>query len=202
MSVDQLLPGEESLSRDRILARVPLAAFKRADRWPNEEALDRCFVLMMIEASRELRMKAGSVGLAVEAARLMIGTMKSEVADAYWRRDIIVHLHRSNIDRLAVELADEMMKRPSLRNRTMSMMKAMVELIVESGPWLNVSRQFAHYDTNETATGIMNRWLDHVEYLKSTDNYEYVVGLHRLLVTCLRVIDAVFGTDNLHVRRG
>jgi hypothetical protein len=200
--IDGQLPGEDALTLSRALTRVPLEAFKRVDsglRWPIH--LDWFFVQVLLFRSYERRNKAGPSGLIVEAARVMLVDMIPDLKRLYRQREIYVSVSEAEMDRLADELADEMMKRPKLRADTIEMLNLMREIIVTDQRKVVFDEYLSEYGALESAKATFARWLDYTQTQIDHGFVRRYFGVHRLLICCLRVYDAVFGTDNLHVRR-
>jgi len=196
MIADERLPGEDALSPSRTLRRVPLDAFKRLD-WPKN--FDRFFLTIMFINSSARRNSAGPSGLIVETARDIIANMIPDLKRLYLQRDIFVAIGEAELDRLANELADEVTKQSSFRSETIAATKKLRSGIAKEHAY---DEYFTAYGEIENALATLNRWLDYVEMrnrLRFAADYFFI---HRLLICCLRLYDAVFGTNNLHVRRG
>lgn len=196
MIADERLPGEDALSPSRTLTRVPLDAFKRLD-WPKN--FDRFFLTIMFFNSSARRSSAGPSGLIVETARDIIGNMIPDLKRLYLQRDIFVAISDAELDRLANELAGEMMKRPSLRSETIAMLTLLRSDISKEHAY---DEYFTAYGEMESTVGTLNRWLDYVTLRNRLGFRADYFFIHRLLTCCLRLYDAVFGTNNLQVKRG
>jgi hypothetical protein len=195
MIADERLPGEEALSPSRTLRRVPLDAFKRLD-WPKN--FDRFFLTIMLINSSARRNNAGPSGLIAETARDIIANMIPDLKRLYLSHDIFVAIGDAELDRLASELADEVTKRSSFRAETIAAMKLLRSDIATE---LAYDEYLTAYIEMETAVGTLNRWLDYVKLRNKLGFSADYFFVYRLLISCLRLYDAVFGTNNLHVRR-
>lgn len=192
------LPGERPRSSGQpaglaTLGSLPLEAFRLVESdelsWAH---VDYLFVFALLHKSADRRLKAGHAGLMVEAARMIVNGFASAVARMYLDRGIVVDLSDSERDRLARELASDMAQSQSLKRETVEMLAIHRQIIIESDEWCELSSELSQFGEIERPLATLNRWLDYVEYLKGIALYEPVVRLHRLLVCCLRVHDAVF----------
>jgi hypothetical protein len=200
MIADERLPGEDSLSPMRMLTRPPLDAFKRLEvgrAWPRN--LDRFFLTILFCNSSARRIYAGSSGLIAETARDILADMIPDLKRLYLQREIFVSVSDAELDRLAGELADEMMKRPSFRTEVFAAFRGIREDVAKEYAY---DEHLAAYVEMESAIATLNRWTDYVELKAKLGFVREYFFVHRFLVCCLRLYDAVFGTSNLKPRRG
>jgi hypothetical protein len=113
-----------------------------------------------------------------------------------------VLIHNAELDRLAKELGDETMKRRSFRNYAIEAMEFMRDIIATNPRNVALDEYLSAYVETETAIGTLNRWLDYADAQIRNGFVRDFFEVRRLLICCLRVFDAVFGTDNLHIKRG
>lgn len=152
---------------------------------------DSLFVVALLMKSADRRLKAGHAGLMIEAAQTIVGFYAPAVSRMYLDRGILADLSESECDRLANELATDMANSQSLKREVAEMLRVKRTIVLENEEWSKLGSELTYHGECEAPLATMNRWLDYVEYLKSIGYYEYVVRLHRLLVCCLRVHNAV-----------
>jgi hypothetical protein len=194
------LPGEPAFRLGTRPARrimpepFPLYAFEliETDRvsWKRDRA--RMFALCLQRRSIVRPIKAKHDGLMFEAAEAAIRMFLPHLWEIYEARGAILLPSDYIIGQLAKELVEEMQDTFELKSAVMSHLETVREVISANDDVNFGIEVFTNHRSNEEAIDTIVRWIDYIEYRKQAKQYEPFISMHRLLICCMRINDAVF----------
>lgn len=156
--------------------------------------LEFTFFVSLFQASDARRMKAGPKGLLDDAARSWLKLAMRQIAKARWEHGILLLWDMSMIEHLVAELASDMADSAKLKTETIDAVKTLRDLVFENGYLLKGDANLTTNWRDEDATRILTRTLDYIEHIEEQPSYTSMIDLRRFCCSCLRVINAVFGT--------
>lgn len=198
---DRLLPGEpqrlrgEPADHVRYVHSLPLDAFRLVHgddvSWTRDLAW--VFTVALFQASRNRRIRTGSKGLMLDAARLVIRHFERPVFRLYRTRRMLVLLTDEARDELAVALASEMRGCFELKYEAGKFLEFVCEAIAETNEDFEGNTRIFSFNRSYSANQVLNIWLDELEYMREKGLYRPFIHIHKTIIDCARVWDAVFG---------
>lgn len=200
----ELYPGEPNVRLRQLGGPVTLEAFRlihEEDRLSWQRDMPWAFTVALLRRSKVRRINAGTNKLLIEAARDTLKTFERALHRMYAKRGWLSYLPDELADRLACELAAEAKGEQAIRSQTAEFLKYIRDSIATDEALSYMPRQIVAIGTNEAVEETYSRWMDFFEYVKKIGKYVLVLDLHRSVVCCARVHDAVFGSSILHFSR-
>jgi len=201
---DFLLPGEpkrlpgEPADHVRYVHSLPLDAFRLVHgdhlSWSRDHVW--AFRRALFRSSFSRRIRTGSQGLMRDAARLVIRQFEPAVFRIYRDRQMIVLLTDEARDELAIALAHELRSSVELKIEVTNTLENVTSSIAIDEGTIGLIPNFASYDERSSVVERLNSWNDELEYMRDKGDYRRVIHIHKLIVACSRVSDAVLAPAN------
>jgi hypothetical protein len=204
------LPGERELYPDEPYLRlrelggpITLEAFRLIDSeqrsWRRD--LPWAFTVGLLRRSKVRRINAGSNKLMFEAARYTLKTFEPSLHRMYADRGCFSYFPDERADALASELAAEAQGDPTVKEQVEAFLTYLRDDIAYGGVYSYMPEEILDISESEATEETFSRWIDFFEYVKQTNEYMIALELHRSIVCCARVHDAVFGSSILRSSR-
>lgn len=154
--------------------------------------IEPIFVTNLFAASNARRMRQGSKGLILEAARTTVEFFKGSFAARQRAEQPVFHWTAADYDALAREIAVLLPTNPKVRLIVARWLdEYRVELL--SDPRLTKSiPNLTNYNSSEVAMDTFNRVLDFIEHVECCNEYTFFFDLKRHVTKCVRVGEAIF----------
>lgn len=154
--------------------------------------IEPIFVTNLFAASNARRMRQGSKGLILEAARATVEFFQGSFAARQRAEQPVFHWTAADYDALAKEVAGLLATNPKVRLIVARWLdEYRVELL--SDPQLTKSIPYlTNYNSSEVAMDTFNRVLDYIEHVECFAEYIFFFDLKRHVTKCVRVGEAIF----------
>lgn len=158
-------------------------------------SIEFAFLTRLFIASDARRMKAGPDGLMHDGSRLWIALAMRDYAKARWDHGALLLWNMASAAHLVAELEAEMADSAKLKAEAVDALKRFRDLVWRDGHALKGNQYLLSEWEDEDAFRTTIRTLDFIEHMKQTEEYAKIVDLRRFCCSCLRVTNAVFGTN-------
>lgn len=153
--------------------------------------IEPIFVTNLFAASNARRMRQGSKGLTLEAARATVEFFQGSFAARQRAEQPVFHWTAADYDAMAREIAGLLAINPKVRLMVARWLdEYRAELL--SDPQLTKSDpNLSNYNSSEATMDTFNRVLDYIEHVTCCTEYTFFFDLKRHVTKCVRVGEAI-----------